>query len=756
MYNHSKPIKKIRNLFDNKILVRFLVTYMIIVLLTIPCMMYIAGRFISVTQKHSLDVASEQVQKTADTFNQKLEELYNMSYTLAQSPVLLPVTQLSSELENADYIKILSLVNNIERYYNYSECTDGIHFWLNKGKLALIDKMVLTPQHDFYTQQVKFDGISYDEFYTNFYESGQMEQLCQVHYTNQAISKEIYLYCVNLDVFSQYKTQTCVFFIINESYLEELFSSYWQQYNGSILITANDGKVLFSTGENDHLIQPQAENYYSDGYLCLFAEKDLFTYQVFAEEKSIREESLRLRLQLVVLISGILLLGISLSFYFSYHYAQPLQTVVNYLRKYRPATAAANKAGDVHEISKSVIALVNNQKQLQFALDQERQLRRQRFFSNLLSAQSAVSQQIIDEECQSFNIPTSYAFYTVVYLSVSLPPTGYHPVQTDDDTLFRDTLISHTLTSSLPDLLDIQSPQQNAFWVVTGLNSISRDELVLQLENLIQLLQEEYRIYLSSSIGVPVQKLGMIFEPYNAAKHLLEYMPVEQKQAVYLVEQNDCIENWEYTAAVETTLIRCCVAGDRTRTLEIIDQIFTGIQDQSTINLNQMIYSFRGTILRILTAISGESFGTAASASRHITSCQNMEELKQTLTEIFSSICLLVQNEEKMQQDSFYQSIIRYIHENYQDPNLGLTSTADHFHINEKYLSHFFKEKGGINFSSVVEKVRMNEVIRYMTETDLPISEICICCGYSSSNSFYKAFRRIYGVSPNTYRKHLK
>ncbi len=120
---------------------------------------------------------------------------------------------------------------------------------------------------------------------------------------------------------------------------------------------------------------------------------------------------------------------------------------------------------------------------------------------------------------------------------------------------------------------------------------------------------------------------------------------------------------------------------------------------------------------------------------------------------IFRTICELVRHEADSKRDLFYFTIEAYIREHYADPDLTLTSTADHFRMNEKYLSHFFKEVGKINFSSAVEKIRMEEVIRYMKETDLPIAGICMKCGYSSSNSFYKAFKRVYGVSPNTYRK---
>ena len=40
-----------------------------------------------------------------------------------------------------------------------------------------------------------------------------------------------------------------------------------------------------------------------------------------------------------------------------------------------------------------------------------------------------------------------------------------------------------------------------------------------------------------------------------------------------------------------------------------------------------------------------------------------------------------------------------------------------------------------------------------MANPDLSLAEICESCGYGSLNSFYKAFKRVYAVSPSSFRK---
>ena len=76
--------------------------------------------------------------------------------------------------------------------------------------------------------------------------------------------------------------------------------------------------------------------------------------------------------------------------------------------------------------------------------------------------------------------------------------------------------------------------------------------------------------------------------------------------------------------------------------------------------------------------------------------------------------------------------------------------------MNDKYLSQFYKREGHVNLAADIEELRLNQAIALMQQDEATLADICTACGYASLNSFYKAFRRVYGVSPSAYRQNMK
>ena len=87
------------------------------------------------------------------------------------------------------------------------------------------------------------------------------------------------------------------------------------------------------------------------------------------------------------------------------------------------------------------------------------------------------------------------------------------------------------------------------------------------------------------------------------------------------------------------------------------------------------------------------------------------------------------------------------------DNNLSLAVLAERFNYSPAYLSIFFKEQMGTNFSAYVDVMRMEHSIHLLRETNLSITEISDRVGYNSSNSFCRAFKRIFDISPGQYRR---
>ena len=64
-----------------------------------------------------------------------------------------------------------------------------------------------------------------------------------------------------------------------------------------------------------------------------------------------------------------------------------------------------------------------------------------------------------------------------------------------------------------------------------------------------------------------------------------------------------------------------------------------------------------------------------------------------------------------------------------------------------------YKEKTGVNFSTYLENIRMAEAARLIQETDISLNELYIAVGYNNSNTFRRAFKKVYGVTPSAMRE---
>lgn len=93
-----------------------------------------------------------------------------------------------------------------------------------------------------------------------------------------------------------------------------------------------------------------------------------------------------------------------------------------------------------------------------------------------------------------------------------------------------------------------------------------------------------------------------------------------------------------------------------------------------------------------------------------------------------------------------------YIDENYCSEQLSLELVADAVQKNPAYVSRFFKESYGMNFSEYVRKKRMEEALRLLRDEHTKIYETAQRVGYVDVSSFMKAFKKHYGVTPSEYQ----
>ncbi|MCL2153292.1 MAG: response regulator [Oscillospiraceae bacterium] len=105
--------------------------------------------------------------------------------------------------------------------------------------------------------------------------------------------------------------------------------------------------------------------------------------------------------------------------------------------------------------------------------------------------------------------------------------------------------------------------------------------------------------------------------------------------------------------------------------------------------------------------------------------------------------------------ESVMPRILAYIDEHYAE-ELTLSHLASWFNLNYNYLSAYFGTNYAEGFSKHLARVRIEKAKEQLSETDMPVSDICTHVGFSDHSYFTRVFRKYVGSTPSSYRAKMK
>ena len=126
---------------------------------------------------------------------------------------------------------------------------------------------------------------------------------------------------------------------------------------------------------------------------------------------------------------------------------------------------------------------------------------------------------------------------------------------------------------------------------------------------------------------------------------------------------------------------------------------------------------------------------------------------------------------EKKEKDAAYRSLIRpeladelydkilnivVVQKKYRDADYSAKDLAKELQTNTRYLSAVVNSRFGMNYSCLLNEYRVKEAQHLLTDkryADKNVEEICMMVGFANRQSFYAAFYKNVGETPNGYRK---
>ncbi len=97
------------------------------------------------------------------------------------------------------------------------------------------------------------------------------------------------------------------------------------------------------------------------------------------------------------------------------------------------------------------------------------------------------------------------------------------------------------------------------------------------------------------------------------------------------------------------------------------------------------------------------------------------------------------------------KKVLLFIHEHYSE-KIFVKDLAGLLSLNEQYFCRFFKKAVGQSPISYLNGYRIRRAIDLLLDTDMPVTDICLECGFNNFGNFLREFRSQTGTTPLQYR----
>ncbi|MEG1427782.1 MAG: helix-turn-helix transcriptional regulator, partial [Oscillospiraceae bacterium] len=131
---------------------------------------------------------------------------------------------------------------------------------------------------------------------------------------------------------------------------------------------------------------------------------------------------------------------------------------------------------------------------------------------------------------------------------------------------------------------------------------------------------------------------------------------------------------------------------------------------------------------------------------------QNMDTLCFWVTKMTNKFMDSVFNFIDAKHANILHNTIHYLQEHCGE-KITLNDVAEQMYLSPTYFSRVFKREMGENFSSYLNRVRIEKSKKLLSHHNLKLADIALLVGFEDQSYFTKVFKRVTGSSPLKYRE---
>lgn len=473
--------------------------------------------------------------------------------------------------------------------------------------------------------------------------------------------------------------------------------------------------------------------------LAAYCYSDLLdaTFIVAIPQRYVSDQLANMRVTLFMGMGVMLLIGIVLCWTLYVRNRRPLAAVINSLPENK-----ADQGNNLWWLEDAVRSLTQKHQEMEQTMQLQRIALRDAVIHQLIQG-GFQNEEEMESQLEYVGVHLEGEWFCAVLVRLGLDGEWNENMSPQGD--IRRTKLMALLSGFEPKLLYMGWEDQNTCAMLyVGQDEDAVDESFIQA--FYHALVESGETDALISVGTRQRSLTPLYHSFRVAEQQLE----RAADGNWLLLPNRSAHSGYHFTTNDEKRLSALISSSKA---EEVDAAMEHLWEENFVKRN--ITGFERTLLycrMIDTALKASGEAELFSVEKDRITQMNADDFFAIMRKKFKEIC--TRGEEKRQQSSnqLLQNVLSYLEQNYQDYDTTLASTAMAFGLTEKYLSAFFKEKAGINFSTHLESLRMNRATQLLKTTSMTVEEISREVGYSSAKSFSRAYYRCMGQTPSRAR----
>ena len=542
--------------------------------------------------------------------------------------------------------------------------------------------------------------------------------------------------------------------------------------DGTLLLSNDNDGVFADKISADHPSGSEIIHFGGDQYLATIVKSTTYdlTYIAIVPNTAMVQSVNSMRSYFFITLGVCILVGVVVALILSRQSYRPIRAMVDEMFKIGSADNSLDLSADYDSILKALSTIANRNIDMENRLEQHLPGARLNLTTGLISGRFINDPPKFDQALKNakvkFSVGSSFVAAAVHIDNYS----GFSSEDNSNDLSLIEFSIINILTELLENKGELLSMLSGStIDLIVCLSKPAGEDFgkVLQttLTNLQSFMFERMNIELSIGIGTAADGIANIPRSHANAQIALSqrYLRGNGTFAVYDTLGRSANCSYYYPIDRERQVINLIKNGD----FDMVRLLLSELLQENLVErklpiavLRFFLYNIVGSVIKVFDDMGlsinhklGER--TMNIISDEHTTDETIEQLFETLLGIIKDLCDYVNETRESSNIHLKKQILEFLAQNYHDSNLSLFSIADHFSVSGSYLSRYFKDQTGINFSDYISEIRIAKAKELLADKKFSIVDVAASVGYNSANSFIRTFKRYELITPGQYREKL-